>query len=165
MRSFRTHPHTPDACGADACRGTLTNMSERYTLGDDQALADVPRSVTWLMCNNTQLTSLQGCPPSLTTLYCSRNQLTSLEGCPQFVTTLYCVDNQLTSFDGCPPRVTTLNFENNRLTSVEGCPLTATPHAAPPCAATTHRTRSPHARVPPTAGTPTPPCRASAHAR
>ena len=61
----------------------------------------------YFICNDDQLTSLEGAPNSVGgAFWCSNNQLTSLEGAPSSVgSNFYCSDNQLTSLEGAPSSV------------------------------------------------------------
>jgi hypothetical protein len=56
------------------------------------------------ICNNNQLTSLEGAPQVVgEDFICNNNQLTSLEGAPQKVGwDFICNNNQLTSLEGAP---------------------------------------------------------------
>ena len=83
-------------------------------------------ALTWLDCDNNQLTSLDvsGCT-ALTSLICENNQLTSLDVSKNTaLTSLSCDNNQLTLLDvsGCTA-LTSLSCENNLLTllDVSGC--------------------------------------------
>ncbi|MBQ7180313.1 MAG: leucine-rich repeat domain-containing protein [Bacteroidaceae bacterium] len=83
-------------------------------------------ALTYLSCNNNQLTSLDvsGCA-ALQTLGCSGNKLTKLDvsGCTA-LEALFCFDNKLTKLDvsGCTA-LTYLSCDNNQLTklNVSGC--------------------------------------------
>jgi hypothetical protein len=77
------------------------------------------------LCNNNQLTSLEGAPQEVGgSFYCNNNQLTSLDGAPQEVGWyFYCNNNQLTSLDGAPQKVGGHFYcHDNQLTSLEGAP-------------------------------------------
>jgi hypothetical protein len=79
-----------------------------------------------LDCWNNQLTSLEGIENlvNLEALSCSNNQLTSLEGIENLINLekLWCSNNQLTSLDGIENLVNLekLWCSNNQLTSLEG---------------------------------------------
>jgi hypothetical protein len=54
------------------------------------------------MCDNNQLTTLEGCPKIVTGgFHCEYNQLSSLEGCPKFIGgDIYLHDNEIRSLEG-----------------------------------------------------------------
>ena len=77
------------------------------------------------ICEDNQLTSLQGAPSSVGGIFsCSSNQLTSLQGAPSSVGgKFYCHDNKLTSLQGAPSSVGgSFDCSYNKLTSLQGAP-------------------------------------------
>ena len=59
----------------------------------------LPKSLEWLYCSDSQLTTLPELPKGLKILHCSNNQLTSLPELPKSLKELYCYNNHLPSTD------------------------------------------------------------------
>jgi hypothetical protein len=98
----------------------------RSALGE---LAEIPlkfRNVTGdFYCQNSKLTSLEGCPQTVGGDFaCENNRLSSLEGCPQSVGGDFtCYDNQLETLEGAPKSIGGNFFcYSNQLISLDGWP-------------------------------------------
>jgi hypothetical protein len=77
------------------------------------------------VCNNTQLTTLEGCPIDVGGNFsCFGNKLKTLEFGPKYVGGSYnCSSNELTSLKGCPDEIAySFACDNNKLETLEGAP-------------------------------------------
>ncbi len=83
-------------------------------------------SLTYLGCNDNQLTSLPALPNTLTFLDCSSNNLTSLPVLPNSLTVLNCNTNSLTTLPTLPSRLDTLICSTNALTTLPNLPNSLT---------------------------------------
>ena len=87
-----------------------------FSFSPDSTDKEIYDNITYLFCNNQELTSLPYLP-LVTDLWCSNNKLTSLPELPS-VKYLICDNNQLTSLPASLPNIFELRCQSNKLTSI-----------------------------------------------
>ncbi|MCW3126099.1 MAG: hypothetical protein JWO03_1757 [Bacteroidetes bacterium] len=85
------------------------------------------KNVTYMDCDEAQLTYIQAFPPALREFHCFVNHLTGLPPFPATVTALYCSHNQLTSLPALPAGLTYLDVSSNyHMTALPALPASLT---------------------------------------
>lgn len=86
------------------------------------SLPQLPAGLLQLHCNNNQLIELPALPDGISTLILNHNNLTSLPELPSALTFMECYDNQLSSLPELPPSLHNLYCQNNLLTALPELP-------------------------------------------
>ena len=82
--------------------------------------------ITFIFCNECDLTELPELPSNLVTLYCCWNELKVLPKLPSTLRDLYCAHNEFTSFPELPEGLTSYNGGDNNYGRIENLPMSLT---------------------------------------